>query len=281
MIFKVILFYSVIFLWIWLIFRWAARKLACNMLFHPDKEHLDTPKQHSLDYEDVYFTTRDKKKLHGWFVPCENSVATVLFLHGNAGNISNRLDEIALWHCIKVSVFIVDYRGYGKSKGSTSERGLYLDSEAAYDYLVQERSIPPEKIVCFGRSLGGAVAIRLSLNREFGAVIVASTFTSLNDLIRGLFVPWLASFFCWASPFKFRSIDLIGYVTHPLLILHGTEDELIPYVMAKELYESASKPKLLYPVTDGKHNDTFIIGGKKYWYVIENFIKKSLTELKK
>ncbi|WP_372369796.1 alpha/beta hydrolase [Candidatus Uabimicrobium sp. HlEnr_7] len=279
MILKVIIFYSVIFLWIWLIFRWAARKLANNMLFFPDKELLNTPQQHKLTYEDVHFTTTDNKEIHGWFVPCENSVATVLFLHGNAGNISNRLDEIALWHCIKVSVFIIDYRGYGKSKGRCSERGLYLDSEAAYDYLVKERNIDPQTIVCFGRSLGGAVAIRLALNRDFGAVIVASTFTSLRDIIRKLFASWLAAFFCWISPFKLNSIDLINYIKRPLLVLHGTEDELIPYSMAKELYETASKPKLLYPIEKGKHNDTFIVGGKKYWYVIENFIKKSVTEL--
>lgn len=251
------------------------------MLFFPDKELLDTPKQHNLEYEDVYFTTIDNKKLHGWFVPCKDAVATVLFLHGNAGNISNRLDEIALWHCIKVSVFIIDYRGYGQSKGRSSERGLYIDSEAAYDYLVKEREIPPQKIVCFGRSLGGAVAIRLALSREFGAVIVSSTFTSLRALIKQLFAPWLARIFCWMNPFKLRSIELIHYIEFPLLILHGTHDEIVPYSMAKELYEKASKPKLLYPIEKGHHNDTFVVGGKKYWYVIENFIKKSLTDLKK
>lgn len=277
---KIIIFYCGIALWVWFIFRLAGRKLATSMLFHPIKECPNTPQKINLAYEDEYIITSDNKKIHGWFIPHSEAIATVLFLHGNAGNVGNRIDEISLFHHIKMNIFIIDYRGYGKSQGKPDEKGLYHDAEAAYDHLVNIKNIPAETIICFGRSLGGAVAIRLALNRKLGALIVGSTFTSLHNLIKKLFSPILATIFCFFSPFKMNSIDLIKYITCPLLIVHGTKDELIPYSMAKDLYEQASNPKLLYPVENGTHQNTFIVGGKKYWYVIAEFIKKSIHDLK-
>lgn len=276
---KLYIFYFGIALWVWIIFRFASSQLAKRMLFHPEKELLVTPKNINLPYEDVHLTTTDKKTIHGWFIPHPNATKTILFLHGNAGNISHRIDELGLLHYINMNILIIDYRGYGKSTGKLSEKGLYRDAEAAYDYLVDVKKIPQKQIICFGRSLGGVVAIRLALNRKLGALIISSTFTSLHELIKTLFSRWLGSIFCLANPFKMHSIKLINYVNCPLLIIHGVKDELVPYSMAKELYEKASNPKLLYPIEKATHNDTFIVGGKKYWYMIEEFTKKSINEL--
>ncbi|MDX1517312.1 MAG: alpha/beta fold hydrolase, partial [Woeseiaceae bacterium] len=150
----------------------------------PGRALVATPQQLGLDYEDVRFDTADGVTLHGWYVHAREPRGTVLFFHGNAGNISHRLDSIAIFYDLGLDTFIIDYRGYGQSEGKPSEAGTYRDAEAAWQYLVAERGVPPAKIVVFGRSLGGAVAAWLTSQREAAAVIVESAFTSAVDVAR-------------------------------------------------------------------------------------------------
>jgi len=140
----------------------------------PGRALTASPNDIGLDYEDVSLTTRDNEVLHGWYVPAKNPAGVVLFLHGNAGNISHRLDSIKIFHELDLDVLIIDYRGYGQSSGSASEQGTYLDAQAAWDYLVDKRGIAPGKIVIFGRSLGAAVASWLAARTMFST---PSTFT--------------------------------------------------------------------------------------------------------
>ncbi|MDZ7699728.1 MAG: alpha/beta fold hydrolase [Deltaproteobacteria bacterium] len=151
-------------------------------VFHPHNKLDFSPSDWDLKGESVAFRAADGTRLHGWFFPPEKNEPVILFSHGNAGNISHRLDNVKRLAERGLGVFVYDYRGYGKSQGSPSEAGIYQDGLASYDYLVQEKRIGPEQIVCFGRSLGAAVAIEIALRRVVKALIVESGFTSTRDM---------------------------------------------------------------------------------------------------
>ena len=159
----------------------AAFVFQSRLVFFPDRRMAGTPADIGLGYEDVFITAADGVTLHGWFVPGEGR-QTVLFFHGNAGNISHRLDSIRIFHSLGLAVMAVDYRGYGRSEGRMSEQGSYRDAEAAYRYLIEDRCIDPESIVFFGRSMGSAVAIELATRFRPAALIAESCFTSLRDV---------------------------------------------------------------------------------------------------
>ena len=247
-------------------------------IFTPSNFIKKDPSYYQLQFENIKINTSDGSSLHGWFIPSSKSIATVLFFHGNAGNISNRLEELSVWHKISVNVFIIDYRGYGKSKGILSEKGIYLDAQAAYDYLIEEKKIPANKIVCFGRSLGGAAAIYLASCQNIGSLIVCSAFTSLEGLINSIFPNWLAVVLRKIITMNFASIQRIQKVNCPVLFLHGGDDALIPAKLGKILYEKARSPKMWYLVPGASHNNIFILGGRKYWYLIKSFIVKTISK---
>jgi len=227
-----------------------------------------TPDSFGLNYKDVFFESKDGKKLHGWYFPSSPGGPVILFCHGNAGNISHRLENIAGLLRRGLGVFIFDYRGYGKSEGRPSEKGIYLDGLAAYDYLVHHESIPSDRIVLFGRSLGGAVALEVTLERKARALILESGFTSLKDMARSmlLFRP-----FSIMMPAHYNNAAKIPRVGVPVLIFHGTEDELVPFSMGKELFALAAEPKYFYPIQGAGHNDTFIVGGNGYYQRLSRF----------
>ncbi len=148
----------------------------------PGRELEATPRHVGFEYIDVNFETTDGLSLHGWYVYAHNSRGTVLFLHGNAGNISHRLDSIVIFHELGLDTFIIDYRGYGRSEGKPSEEGTYRDAEAAWQYLVTDRGEDPVRIVMFGRSIGGGVAAWLATRHKAAALIVESSFTSAVEM---------------------------------------------------------------------------------------------------
>src|SRR5699024_9879685 len=153
-----------------------------RMIYHPSKGLWTDPPAAGLAFEDVTFDTEDDRQLHGWFVPSDDTSTTVLYFHGNAGNISGRLETIKLLHSLGLNVFIFDDRGYGKSEGSSSEKGTYRDAAAAWNYLTQSRGIDAGKIVVMGRSLGGSIAAWLAARKNPAALVIESTFTSAADL---------------------------------------------------------------------------------------------------
>ncbi|MEE8299874.1 MAG: alpha/beta hydrolase [Desulfatiglandales bacterium] len=243
-------------------------KIEDFFVFFPEKSFDRTPDELNLHYKEVYFHTEDGERLHGWLFPMKEEVPVILFCHGNAGNISHRLENIKPLLDQGLQVFIFDYRGYGRSSGMPSEKGLYLDGLAAYDYLIRREHIPPNKIIPFGRSLGATVAIEISQKREVRSIIIESAFTSTKEMARSMALFHLLSFFL---PAHYNNLKKIGNVTIPKLIIHGKEDEIVSFSMGERLFEAAKAPKYFFPVQDAGHNDTFIVGGRRYFETILRF----------
>ena len=212
--------------------------------------------------------TADGETLDGWYVPAKTPRGTLLFFHGNAGNISHRLDSIAIFHRLGLNVLIFDYRGYGRSTGKPSEQGTYRDAEAAWRHLVDQRGIPSREILLFGRSLGGAVATWLAGRVEPAGLIVESSFSSVPDMAAELY-PWLPV--RWLARISYDSKGRIGEVNTPVLIVHSTADEIIPFHHGQALFEAATEPKTMLEISGG-HNDGFLVSREKYQLGIYRFL---------
>jgi fermentation-respiration switch protein FrsA (DUF1100 family) len=241
-------------------------------IFFPETQLDYTPDELNLGYKEAYFTAADGERLHGWFFPLKGERPVILFCHGNAGNISHRLENVGLLLREKLQVFLFDYRGYGRSSGSPSENGIYLDGLAAYDYLLEKERIAPANIVPFGRSLGAAVAIEISLKRKVRSLIVESAFTSTRDVARSTALFFLLSYLL---PAHYNNLKKIGWVTVPKLIIHGKADEIIPFSMGSMLFEAATAPKYFLPLDRAGHNDTFVVGGRSYFEAFARFAYNS------
>ena len=243
------------------------------MIYFPQRTLAATPDSVGLAYEDVYLSAADGTRIHGWLVPGRSEV-TLLWFHGNAGNISHRLDNIRILHeRLGVGVFIVDYRGYGLSEGRPSEKGIYMDAEAALDYLADEAGLEAEReVVLLGRSLGAAVAVEMGTRRRVRGVVLESGFTSIEDMARssGSFLPTGAVMALFEA--RYDSIAKIGHVGSPVMILHGDRDDTVPFWMAEELYAAAGEPKTLYPIRGAGHNDTVYVGGEAYLRALGEFV---------
>ena len=239
-------------------------------VFFPDPTLIGTPADLGLAYEEVFFATDDGIRLHGWYVPFQKSPITLLWFHGNAGNISHRLENIALLHeHARVNIFIFDYREYGKSEGEISKAGTFRDAFAAFGYLCSRSDVDPSRVVLFGRSLGTALATAVAVERPCLGIILESAFTSTDDVMRLYFrfLPPLPP-----GTVKYDSLALIGKVTVPKLVIHGEHDEIIPLWMGKRLYEAASPPKEFYLIRGATHNDTYLAGGEEYFNKLKQFM---------
>jgi fermentation-respiration switch protein FrsA (DUF1100 family) len=245
-----------------------------RLLYFPLAHLSATPADINLSYEPVTLTTSDGVMLSGWFIPAENARGVVLYFHGNAGNISHRLDSIELFHRLGLTVFIIDYRGYGQSQGRPTEQGTYLDAEAAWHYLVEEQQISPEQIVLFGRSLGGAVAVWLAQQHTPGMLILESTFTSVPD-VAAKHYPFLPV--RWLSHFQYNSLQRLPTIKCPILVIHSPDDEIVPYDHGQQLFAAAPEPKYFLKLTGG-HNQGFLITGQTYQTGLANFINTYLAQ---
>ena len=244
-----------------------------HLIFYPESKIEMTPDQFGLSYEDVYFKTSDGVNLNGWLVPAKNSIATIIYFHGNAGNISYWTPIVKLFNDRGVSVFIVDYRGYGRSSGDITEAGLYLDGEAAFDYLNGRPDIDKNRIAIFGMSLGSAIGIDLALKRPCKAIIIENGFTNTSEMAKTIF-PF--SLFRSFLTFKFDSLSKIKNIKNPKLFIHGMADEIVPFEMGQKLFSAATGPKEFYSIPGATHNDTFLVGGDEYFEVITEFLTKYL-----
>ena len=246
------------------------------MVYFPERGMHSTPGDVGLDYEDVSLVAADGARLHGWHVPGKSDT-TLLWFHGNAGNISHRLDNILLLNRrLGLGVFIFDYRGYGKSDGKPSEAGLYADAEAAIDFLTSDLGLDPiQDVVLYGRSLGVGVAVEMATRHEVRGVVLESGFASVKEMVRltrpriptGLVLPLFDA--------RYDSISKIGRLTSPVMIVHGTRDDTVPFEMAKRLYEAAPEPKRLHAVPGASHNDTYLVGGEAYIQALSEFVEDS------
>ncbi len=241
-----------------------------DLIFYPDSLFIGDPVDWDMPFDDVNFQTSDGLTLHGWFVP-GNRRETMLWCHGNAGNISHRLDNLKLLHDrIGINVFIFDYRGYGRSQGRPSEQGTYLDAEAALSYLHSRTDVDSNSIVIFGRSLGGAVAVDLASRHQCLGLILESTFTSLVDIFE---VPIdIAEMGSRMAPIKYDSFSMIKRIKAPLLMLHGDRDEVVSFESGATLFKAANQPKRFCIIRGAGHNDTYIVGGEEYLKTIRGFV---------
>ncbi len=241
-----------------------------QFIFFPEKELIATPADIGLEFEDVDFSASDGTRLHGWFVPGGGDV-TLLWFHGNAGNISHRLDNIAALHKrIGLNIFIFDYRGYGRSEGSVSEKGTYLDADAALQHLRSRDDIDESKVVFFGRSLGCAVAVELATRHQPYALIIESPFTSIQGIARRHY-PFLPLGFLFTT--RYDSLSKVSQVNAPIMVLHGDRDQTVPMEEGRKLFEAANEPKRFYTIQDADHNDTYVVGGDAYFDALGHFLE--------
>jgi len=313
-----------------LITAWISlRSLEPRTLYYPDRTMIAKPSVYRLAYEDVHLVAADGTKIHGWYIPAAKervsehaservsgrqapsnnthsptrspayprkwkggqlAAPTFLFCHGNAGNISHRLDKLAKYHALGINVLIFDYRGYGRSEGRPSELGTYRDAEAAYQWIVHKPSFPratggnpsmappPEtagddarnKIVFYGESLGCAVAVEMAIRHPDAAgLILESPFTSTVAMAKRIF-PWLPV--KWIVRYRYDNLSKIPKIKMPLLILHSPQDEIVPFAMGQELFAAAPEPKRLVEMVGG-HNDGYLDFGERYLAVVKRFLK--------
>jgi fermentation-respiration switch protein FrsA (DUF1100 family) len=253
-----------------MVYLWQGRMVfLANM---PGRALTASPADIGLDYEDVALATPDKETLHGWYVPAADAAGVMLFLHGNAGNISHRLDSIAIFHELGLDVLIIDYRGYGRSSGSPGEQGTYIDAQTAWDYLVNVRGAAPGKIVVFGRSLGGAVAAWLAARTTPAAVILESCFTSGPDMAARLY-PFLPARLI--THLKYPVREYVTHITSPLLVVHSQQDEIIPFDMGEAIFAAAPAPKEMLVLT-GDHNGGFLLNRERYQAALGAFLERYL-----
>ncbi|MDR2522520.1 MAG: alpha/beta hydrolase [Synergistaceae bacterium] len=241
-------------------------------VFRPSARLSHTPAALGLSFEDVTLTTSDNVRLHGWYVPAneKNSRAELLFFHGNAGNISNRLDSIEIFHNLGLSVFIFDYRGYGQSGGRPSVAGTALDARAAWQWLTEEKKIPPGKVVVFGRSLGGAIAMELMRSEVPGALILESTFSSLSEMVR---IPFMVPLARHVTGDAWNSAEAARTLTVPALCIHSPDDRLVPYQLGRSLYNAVGSEKTFLEISGG-HNEGFLDSIDTYVPALDAFLTK-------
>lgn len=241
-----------------------------RLIYYPQREHEASARALGLASEDLTLTAEDGVRLHALFLPVPSSRFSVLFAQGNAGNLSHRLDRaIFLQSRLRADVLLFDYRGYGRSEGSPDEQGTYRDARAAYRWLTATRRVPPERIVLFGESLGGAVALDLALGHPARALVLESPFTSVPDMAAVVF-PFLPA--RWLVRTRYDNLRKVGRLAMPLLVLHGDRDEVVPFAQGRRLFEAAPMPKRFFAIAGAGHNDTYFVGGEAYWKALADFL---------
>jgi len=253
-----------------------------QLLFQPTNRLLATPDDAGMAYETVRLDTEDGETLHGWWVPAadtsretspgEFAKQTLLFFHGNAGNISGRLESVQQFRRLGLNVLIVDYRGYGQSTGTPFEQGIYNDAAACWRHLTEERGIAPEDIVVFGRSMGGGAATWLAARHRPGAVILESVFTNVPDVgaHHYSFLPVRA-----LATNQFENESRVSQIDAPKLHIHSREDQVVPFKLGRRVFEAAAEPKQFLEI-EGGHNDGFLVSADVYLRAIDDFLSEHL-----
>ncbi len=247
-----------------------------RLLYRPSDEIRQTPADFDIKYEDIDFKTSDGVMLNGWFVPAVNSKGVILYNHGNTENIGRRVDMISLFNELGYTVFIYDYRGYGKSMGRsmglTTERGTYIDARAAWDFLRVKKGFKGNEIIIYGHSLGGPIASHLATEVEAAALVLDSTFTSITELVqeKAPIIPVKV-----LTDFHYDNIDYLKEVDEAVLVVHSPEDELIPIAHARAVYDSIKGEKRFLE-TLGKHDNGSATSGELYRKGAADFFSKYL-----
>jgi fermentation-respiration switch protein FrsA (DUF1100 family) len=253
-----------------------------NLIFIPQRYpvgnfHISEDPKANPRPQDVWFKAADGTRLHAWYfetprVADEPEPPVILLCHGNAGNLSGRYVRAAMLMSAPADVFVFDYRGYGRSDGKPHEAGVYLDVEAAWRELTEQRAIAPDRIVIYGVSLGGVMAIHLASQVPAAGLVVESTFTSVADMAR-VTMPFIPTFLIRT---KMNSAAKIQQATMPKLHIHSPLDEVVPFQLGQKLYECAPDPKRFYQVDGSGHNDTRETGGAALLAQIHDFVRQAV-----
>jgi uncharacterized protein len=235
----------------------------------PSRRVTATPADIGLAFETVTLSTSDGERLAGWFIPAPAARGTLLYLHGNGGNMGHRLDPIAVFHALGLSIFIIDYRGYGASSGKPSEDGTYQDALAAWQYLTQQKRLMPEAIVVFGESLGGSIAAWLAARHPPAGLVIYASFTSVPEMAQELYPMFPA---LWLSRYHYDTRAALDSVHCPVLIMHSPDDEIIPFSHGQALLAAAHEPKRLVELAGG-HNDALLVSQQIYAREVGNFLQ--------
>lgn len=249
----------------------------CNgtrFVFKGTADEVTTPDKVGLTYEEVWIATQDDIKLHAWFIPGDDYKPIVVFFHGNAANISHRVDILQYFNEMGFPVFIFDYRGFGKSQGhANSEEDLYIDARSALDYL-RNNGWLSSQMIYYGRSLGAAISLQMGLEYPAYTVVMESAFTSMSEIAWHTSPVSYALLGWWAIHARFDNINKIEKLFTPVIIFQGEKDHIVPVDMAQRLYKRAREPKAFYLIPEGGHSDLFKVGGEKYrkiWLKLANY----------
>jgi hypothetical protein len=239
-----------------------------RLIFQPSPGVDLTPEALGIEAESVFLEAEDGVRIHAFFLPSPGATRSLLFLHGNAGNASHRLPNAADLAALGTDVLLLEYRGYGLSEGRPDEEGVYADARAGLEHLRASRASPLERIVVFGRSLGGAVAVDLAADRPLAGLILESTFTSVADVARAAIgIPIGA-----LIGRRFPADEKITRVRCPILFFHGDRDRIIPFELGQRLFAAAPEPKAFETIAGAGHNDTTLVGGAAYYRRIQRFL---------
>jgi len=256
-----------------LIIAVARRVIENQLIYYPPRypEGFPPPQIIEQEAEEVWLHTADGVRINAFYHSNPASKQVLLWFHGNAENIGYGLDHLRELAKIGVNILAVDYRGYGKSEGKPDEAGVYHDADAAYDHLIKERHFRAEDVIIYGHSLGGAVAVNLASRRPCGGLIVQSSFTSARAMARRMFAIPLVEY---VMKSRFDSLQKIRDVHAPILIVHGTLDEVVPLAMGQQLFAAAPDPKRFYPIEGAGHNNLLEVGGERYLESLKGFIRE-------
>jgi len=254
---------------------WMLRIVITSLLFFPDSTIYERPVDYGLAEESVQIQVNDKTTLHGLFLPAQNEKGILLFLHGNAGNLSGRISKAGGWVERGYSVFLVDYRGYGKSTGKIRhQEDLTEDGRKALEWLEREKNVSSSQIVLYGESVGGYPVVKLATEKKFRAIILESPYTSFKKLAPRHY-PMLPAFMIeqLLKDFSFDIESSISKIKAPLFILHGDHDQTVFYEMGQQVFELAPEPKEFFTIEGGAHNNLSIVAGRNFWQKPVDFLE--------
>ncbi|MBW2220466.1 MAG: alpha/beta hydrolase [Deltaproteobacteria bacterium] len=250
-----------------ILFLYGCKIVVNKMAFHPDKKNVILTGQLPLNVQEIFIETEDRVKIQSYFIPDKSSNKILIYFHGNGGNISSRLPDLMQINNFGINVLGVSYRGYGKSQGEPSEKGIYTDGKAALTYAVQSLGFSVSNVTILGRSIGTAVAINTSQNLNIAGLILVTPLTSGEDFAKAAGFG-LASVFAGNS---FNNIDKIVNISCPVLIIHGTQDNVVPFEMGKRIYTKIKTEKLFVKIEGASHNNLSTKYKKSYWPPINEF----------
>ena len=251
----------------------------CNYLvnkfaFYPDRINVLSEEELPKNLKEIFIETDDHLKIQSYFLSNPHSGNILIYFHGNAGNLSSRIPDLLMLNGFGINVLGTSYRGYGKSEGTPSERGIYLDGEAAYQYAAKKMNFSPENIIILGRSIGTAVAINTAQNRNIKGLILITPLTSGKEVAKFAGLRAISSL----AGDSFNNIEKIKNIKCPLLVIHGTRDKITPLSMGRAIYQKAAVKKQIIIIHGAGHNDLSHEYGKAYWLPIDKFINNRLPQ---